>query len=135
MKVLVATKEGQGSRLSDFHFREELEILRGQMVECHDEHVDGRCGCKRSLCGVNRAKATTTFTVEDRDITHDQYVVVLSASLEKQGFDLYAAGEMAANLADIASRFEPGDILERRGESIQKRPLELLELWESYNAS
>ena len=47
MKILVATKKGQGSRLSDFHFCEELEILRGGMVECHDEHVDGRCGCKR----------------------------------------------------------------------------------------
>ena len=64
LKVLVSTKGGQGGRDSDFNFCKDGEIVYYGMECDRDENdVDGDCGCKRCLIGVNGLTGTTTFKV------------------------------------------------------------------------
>ena len=67
MKILVATKEGQGQRKNDFCWAEEGEVVKFPS-ECDRETVDGRCGCRRSMSGANSLKGTKTMKVVEFDI-------------------------------------------------------------------
>lgn len=70
MKLLVSTSEGQGQRSNDFCFVPEGEIVFFGIDCDRDRHdVDGTCGCRRALCGIECKKATTTFKVAEVDIT------------------------------------------------------------------
>ena len=57
MKMLVATKETQGKRRNDFCWATEGELVRFAF-QCDGEAVDGRCGCRRSFCGLDSHKAS-----------------------------------------------------------------------------
>ena len=57
MKILVGTTETQGRRKNDFCYTKEGEVLCFHL-ECDGETVDGSCGCKRSMSGVDTNKAT-----------------------------------------------------------------------------
>jgi len=128
MKVLVATEKGQGQRENDFCY-----VPEGEMVhfgfECDGEGVDGRCGCRRSLCGVKTQRATTTSTVADSSLTEDEYSAVLEESYRKSGSfgDISNKGLKSVvfpemlSLLDIAKHYEPGQVLEKRGDVIQQR--------------
>ncbi len=128
-KVMVATKETQGRRKNDFCWATEGEILRFGM-ECDGEEVDGGCGCRRSLVGVDSMKATTTAkVVEMPGIDEKSLATIVGASLTKAGwghlapkedFERYAADD-AAELLRIAATFNEGDVIEKRGETIQTR--------------
>jgi len=62
MKLLVATTQTQGQRQNDFCWATPGEILHFGS-ECDREGIDGACGCKRSLSGLDSLKATTTMIV------------------------------------------------------------------------
>lgn len=123
MKVFVATKEKQGKRKNDFSFTDEGELVKFGF-ECDGESVDGNCGCKRSMCGFDSQKATTTFKVEDRDISEEEFIKLFLQSEKDAGW--YKEGDkdfvdFAKELLKYPASFVVGDILEKRGKKIQTR--------------
>lgn len=127
MRLLVATEETQGSRLNDFCFCEEGEFV-SFAFECTREAVDGPCGCKRSLSGVTTHMATTTVRVTDQEqMTLPALADLLASTLVAQGWfkskakAMSQASKDAAMLAEVASGFPVGSVLERRGDMFGPR--------------
>lgn len=127
MKVLVATADTQGRRENDFCWAEEGEIVTFGS-ECRDETIDGTCGCRRALCGVETRMATTTFRVEEReDLSQEGLVAMLAASLVAGRWfaTMEQAGPTAVvnafRLARLASLFPADTVLERRGDQFLAR--------------
>ena len=129
MKVIVATDETQGRRNNDFSFTNEGELVRFG-TECDGESIDGRCGCRRSMCGVESHKATTTMKVLDIEITREEICQMLNGSNESGGWkDLFKSRDEymafvvdeADELIRLANSFDVGDVLERRGSKVQRR--------------
>ena len=119
MKVLTATNDTQGQRKNDFAGTEEGELVIFGF-EC-DQEVDGWCGCKRSMSGLTTLKATTTIKVRDiPDQTESMMVDKIKSHLMTYWhFTGQAAQDTAkkdaAELIRLASSFQAGDVLERRG--------------------
>jgi hypothetical protein len=135
MKVLIATKKGQGIRDNDFSFVPEGDLVR-YGFDCDGEEVDGSCGCRRSLAGMRNLKGTTTFKVADLPLTAEAYQKELLASFRRglQGLPKKEIDKAAKEVLDdgtlqheserllkIAARFPVGTVLERRGNVIQPR--------------
>lgn len=129
MKVLVSTKETQGQRSNDFTWTNEGELLK-YGFECDRESVDGSCGCKRSLVGVTTSKATTTMKVIDLPLTPSDFKLLIVASLKREGWitgettdkeaeELYRAATLG--LDTVAASFPVGAVLERRGNTFNRR--------------
>lgn len=129
MKVLTATKETQGQRKNDFCWTEEGEIVRFFVMECDGETADGRCGCKRCMCGTISNKTTTTMKIEERDLTMWDLENIMLKSLKESGWikEVYSeedeqwAREMAIDNNKIAEAFEVGMVVEKRGRKFQER--------------
>ena len=130
MKLLVATRQSQGTRGNDFSFTNEGEIVIFGS-ECDREAVDGKCGCKRSLVGIDSSKATTTLKVVEIDITLFDLTEKIYISLSNNGWvmsgkekEMRAYSNMiACKLQSIADNFPVNAIIERRGEIFQQREL------------
>ncbi len=124
MKVLVATKQKQGIRKNDFSHTNEDELVKFGF-ECDGESVDGECGCKRSFCGFETSKATTTAKIVNKNITKDDYIKLLKKALNKegwlQGMTEAEVQDIAEELLSIADKFNLNDIIEKRGNKIQVR--------------
>jgi len=123
MRILVATIKTQGTRKNDFCFVPEAEpVMFG--FECDNEPIDGRCGCRRSMVGLSCHKGTTTVAVVDGAMDRAAFVAALVKSIRRSGFNPApsAVGSMADELTTIASRFEAGTVLERRGDAFRARP-------------
>lgn len=128
MKVLVATKEGQGLRKNDFFFTKEGEVVKFGF-DCDGENVDGGCGCRRSLVGVDTSLSSTTFKVVNLDVDGKDIENTIFLSLKEHGW-LDALGiepsrrlsaAIAKDVISVAFKFNEGDIIERRGDIFQKR--------------
>jgi hypothetical protein len=125
MKVIVATARTQGVRANDYFWCVEGELLWfGQMCAQGRKDPDGRCGCGRGFAGLSSHRATTTAAVRDLDITWDEFVLALRSSLEEQGWDADWAEHDAKVLAEIASSYPDGVVLERRLFDIRSRRCE-----------
>ena len=127
MRVLVATKETQGHRATDFCLSEEGELVCFPL-ECEEESIDAECGCKRSLYGVKTGKATTTFRVAEREaLSLPKLTGVLTSLLVVTRYRLTKelaraeAEQTASSLAALASGFPEGTVLERRGDEFVVR--------------
>lgn len=123
MRVLVATKRFQGRRRNDFSYTREGELVKF-CLECDGEEVDGNCGCRRSMSGVDTLLATTTFEVVERPrLTKAAFVKKLAASEKKAGWKMTAAEvrKGATELLRLAEAFPQGVVLEKRGDTIQAR--------------
>lgn len=129
LKVLMATKQGQGLRHNDFSHSQEGELVK-LGFECSGEKVDGHCGCKRSLVGFDSLKATTTFKVVKLQITKEQFINRLLISENKSGYLLLekpseavpqSVIDQAEDLLRVADYFKEGEILEKRGRNYQAR--------------
>ena len=125
MKLLVATTQTQGQRQNDFCWATPGEILHFGS-ECDREGIDGACGCKRSLSGLDSLKATTTMIVAEVEISDNELRNRLRAHfINDWGMDDAAATEWArveaVKLMDLGNAFETGDVLERRGSTIRLR--------------
>lgn len=126
MKVFVATKDGQGKRANDFSWATEGELVT-TAFECDGEAVDGSCGCRRALSGMESRKSTTTFKVIEKEITPTQYAKAVLESLISGGWgkddpETRAwADQTATALQELASHFPLNVFLEKRGDRIQTR--------------
>ncbi len=133
MKILVATKEGQGVRDNDFCFVPRGEPIRLSTV-CNTDrgHVDGNCGCSRSFVGLFCMKGTTTVMVCDWPIDSVGYLELVYASIRRAELDVLlgddAAKEMGAEWAsrviDFCEPLEIGTVIEMRHEGMMERELE-----------
>ena len=130
LRVFMATKEGQGSRESDFNFTSEGELVKFTHECANDkEDIDGKCGCRRCMTGIDTLKGTTTFKVVDFNIEPDVYLALIRESaVISRWYALYKTKgqaekivlEETKELLEIASKFEPGVVLEKRGNTIQR---------------
>jgi hypothetical protein len=126
MKLLVATSKGQGKRKNDFNFCNEGEIVTFAF-ECDGESIDGSCGCRRSMSGVENRKSTTTMKVIESSMTKEDVAEAIYNSLEKGWGNMMGkewcrrtAIKDTNDLLKIASTFKVGDVVEKRGK-FQKR--------------
>lgn len=116
-KVLVATKETQGQRASDFSFVPDGELVRfGLACDNTNCDIDGDCPCRRSLLGFDSHSSTTTFKV-----------IVVKGGTDEMFNNAYAISEAAAGgridkdttkaankILKIAAKYPEGTILEYR---------------------
>jgi hypothetical protein len=123
MKVLVATKESQGDRASDFSWTEEGELVC-LPFECDRDKrtndIDGTCGCLRSFSGFDTRKASTTAKVVERKLTKKQFVKEFEQAMTKAGWE-FPKIEIeceADELLSIADHFAVGAVVEKRGSDI-----------------
>jgi hypothetical protein len=87
MKLLTATRIGQGERPGDFSYAVEGElVVLGLICATDRNNPDGGCGCGRAFSGLSSRKATTTALVRDLDLS------VGDVRLAVEGY--YASGGM-----------------------------------------
>lgn len=126
MKVFVATEEGQGQRESDFCHVPEGELVCFTFAcDTDKDDIDGSCGCRRSMNGVDCLRGTTTFKVADLPMTEKAYRKRLLDSFDKMGYAPYLKERtiqaMITELLELASKFPEGRVLERRSDYPQVR--------------
>ena len=125
MKLLVATKETQGARANDFYGANENEVVVFSF-EC-DSEIDGFCGCRRAMTGVDSGAGSTTFKVIESNRTLKDIKNVFIERYKKIGIEADEAKEMAEesakDLAEVANQFSLGQIIERRGYDFQARKI------------
>ncbi len=132
MRVLVSTKESQGTRSSDFSHTQDNELVKWGFECSRDKNnIDGGCGCRRSLVGIDSLKATTTFKVADLPFTKKQYEEAIAKGEAKGGWLVLSektikgmpkwVKEEVDDLLDIADHFPVGTVLEKRGDEYRMR--------------
>lgn len=130
MKTLVATKETQKHRQNDFSYAKEGELVRFGF-ECDREAVDGDCGCRRSMVGIESSKSTTTMKIVKTNMTQVQFENEILKSLIKAGWQDKNAKlkgndlviQDTQELTQIANTFLIGTIIEKRGNILQERKI------------
>ena len=124
MRILVATREGQGQRDTDFCWAVEGELVyEAPACDCP------KCGCWLALAGLESQRATTTFAVIESDLTSALYEEKIRAGLDRAGWltglspaeASECAREEATFLLTIAGNYPPGTLLERARETIRPR--------------
>ena len=131
MKILVATKATQGKRTNDFSFATEGELVMIPVMECDGEAVDGHCGCRRAMAGMESHSATTTVKVVERDLTPRQLELLIRKSWQQAGWaklveariEGYARDE-AQRLIRMAQAMRLHWVYGRRGESMEFRGMD-----------
>jgi hypothetical protein len=119
---MVATARSQGERPTDYFWCVEGELVWfGHMCRSGRENPDGGCGCGRGFAGLSSHRATTTVQVRDLEITYDELLLAMRASLEEQGWELDRADEDAHGISTIAAQYPEGTVLERRLFQIRNR--------------
>ncbi len=84
MKVLVATRQTQGSQLGDYSWTVEGELVTPVTVECCSAHL---CGCGRGFSGLGSDRATTTAMVADLpDLQPELLRTAIEDSLDRAGW-------------------------------------------------
>jgi hypothetical protein len=131
MKLLTATREGQGDRDGDFCFAVEGELVFAGFVCARDrEDPAGGCGCGRAFSGLNSSRATTTALVRDLDLSYDDVRLALSGHFVAAGLGPEVVGaaefdEMLAEEVEQAIRYAevwaPGAVVGRRLDSVHLR--------------
>jgi hypothetical protein len=125
MKAFVATRDKQGKRKNDFCHCREGELVTFTM-ECDGETVDGKCGCKRSMCGIETGKATTTFKVKEmkKGVVSLEDMLLLNCEvmgIPKSPELIDMCKKDAVELERLSNLFEAGTVLERRGRTMRER--------------
>ena len=122
--VFVATDETQGTRKNDFCFATVGELVHFA-TECDGEPVDGSCGCRRAVAGMDSFMATTTFKVAALPMSVAELTDALERSYRASGWGAilnrdFAVTE-ATQLLELAAGFPVGTVLEKRGRRICSR--------------
>lgn len=81
MRVLIATRQRQGHRPDDYFHAVDGELVRLPTEPC----IDQLCPCGNAVIGVASSRATTTFTVGERDLDPGAYGEMLRESLTRDG--------------------------------------------------
>ncbi len=127
IQIFVATTETQEQRETDFCFVPEGEIVTLPVMTCTNEHVDGPCGCKRSMSGINTQKATTTMRVDTFDGNLFELDRMIAEAMRKAGWLKGRLGESyesrAYKISCEAAKFPVGTVVEYREGRFNKREL------------
>jgi hypothetical protein len=128
MRVLVATKQTQGSQPGDYAATVEGELVTPVAAECDSPRT---CGCGRGFPGLASNRATTTAMVVDRpDLDPDEVRDAIEDSLERGGWlDHLDDDEVEALLDEhmicidtVCSAFPVGTVVSRWGAKVYSRP-------------
>ena len=127
MKVLVSTKEQQGSAPGDYQWTVDGELVAIGSLDCDCPD----CGCRRGFPGLASSRATTTALVVERsEMTMEVLRTAVAGWLERDGWfrlidDPDEAEDMLDELADeivhVCSDFMPGTVLGRDGNVVFAR--------------
>lgn len=121
IRAFVATKRTQGLRESDFCHARVGEVVRWALeCDCDRGDIDGSCGCRRSMSGVEHGFATTTFEVAEVDMNEKEFVDLYVRS-HSGGIAYERLKALAEEELEQAAYFPLGVALERRGHVIQTR--------------
>jgi hypothetical protein len=94
MKLLTATREGQGERKGDFCYATEGElVLLGFVCATDQADPDGGCGCGRAFSGMSSLKATTTALVRDLELSLDDVRLAVEGHYAAAGLGSAVLGE------------------------------------------
>lgn len=99
------------------------ELLRFAF-ECDGERIDGPCGCRRALIGIECHKGTTTCVVQELPISEQEFAEKIAASYAATGFSMLTsedAREEAMQLMQLAAAFPTGCVVEKRGNKFVSR--------------
>lgn len=126
MRIITATRAMQGKRANDFCWADEGEpVIFG--TECDGEAIDGPCGCRRSMSGMQTHKGTTTLMVRDLDITKTEMLNRAEEYIKNAWGDLADEDTVKAmrdemkGLLELATKFKVNTVLEKRGHSLVTR--------------
>ena len=128
MKLLLASPEKQGQRKSDFCHAPLGEILTFPS-ECDREEIDGECGCRRSMIGVQTLNATTTMKVCWVAMSVAQLEKEIRGCLTKSGWKRLMTAKKFNKLVKttrielmrVADFFPLGTVVEKRGDTFKAR--------------
>jgi hypothetical protein len=124
MKVLVATRETQGSHPGDHCWTVEGELVTPVTVECCTPHL---CGCGRGFPGLGSDRSTTTALVADLPhLTREQVRTAIQDSLERAGwFEALEADEADEVVEEhlvcieaVCEAFPVGSVVSRWGTQV-----------------
>jgi hypothetical protein len=125
MKILTASRTGQGTRANDYDWTIEGELVWIGFVCARDRaDPDGGCGCGRGFSGLSSQRAGTTALVRNLPLTRDDVVAALAGYLEAAGYGLYSPAELRPSvdeLLDLADEWPVGTFVERRLDVVQPR--------------
>jgi hypothetical protein len=127
-RILIATKATQGQRANDFSWTQEGEPVTFSSV-CDGEEIDGDCGCRRSMTGLQSTLATTTVQVAYLPGGRNALQKEIHAYLERAGWSQLLGDEQTTQIVEadteelvrIASCFPVRTVLEMRGNLFQVR--------------
>ena len=124
MKLLTATRTGQGERDGDFcHAVEGELVLLGLVCATDQKNPDGGCGCGRAFSGMSSMRATTTAVVHDLDVSVDDVLLAVEGYYVSSGLgpDLIGGAEFAdlvaetvAEMTELAAVLPVGAVVGRR---------------------
>jgi hypothetical protein len=131
MKLLTATRQGQGERPGDFFFAVDGELVVVADACATDQaDPDGGCGCGRAFSGVSSLRATTTALVRELDISYDDLQQAVESHFVAAGYspDLLGAEDFA-DLVDTTAQeavkfgscWPVGTLVGRRVDSVYRR--------------
>ncbi len=134
MNILIATKTTQGKRSNDFSHAVEEELVMIPTLECDGESVDGQCGCRRAMVGLESGRATTTVKVIERDFTPRQLELMIRKAWQQFGWaqlmgtkvEKYARDE-AHELIRTAKAMKLQGVYGRRGAEMEFRGMDSAE--------
>lgn len=127
---LVATKHSQGTRDNDFCHADDGELLHF-CSECDGERIDGKCGCKRAMVGMQSSKATTTMLIKDVPHSEEELRIKLFETLKREGWVDVTTNddqeweemirEEVKEVMGLCEFFGENTVLEKRGDEFVAR--------------
>jgi hypothetical protein len=121
MRVLVATRESQGTRPDDVHWCTEGELV-WLPDPCPDGRRRGTCDCVRTFAGVASHRRTTTAMVRDLDgLTVEACLDMIRYSLKQQGLPDHWVQDAVDRMLLLAEATAVGVVLERKLDVVAPR--------------
>jgi hypothetical protein len=113
----------QGARPGDVCEAEENEIV--MPVICDSQ--GSTCSCDRLMIGVRTSKETTTALIVESDMSRDEYRrAIRESEMCRELAELKMSDAIfdaqADELLELAAKFAPGTIIERKGDDFEERP-------------
>jgi hypothetical protein len=95
MRLLTATREGQGERDGDFcHAVEGELVFLGEVCASDQNDPLGGCGCGRAFSGLRSQRATTTALVRDVSLTREDLELAVATRFAADGITSETIGDL-----------------------------------------